>query len=82
MVSLIENGTHVLFGTEWGRYSYPENALAPKVLMHLEAGMLCLVDRGFFGYALFEQAVVVRVIKYPLEGVYDGEPLYRVAGTP
>jgi hypothetical protein len=56
MVSLAENGTHVLFHTEWGRYSDSENALATKVMMRLEAGMLCLADRGFFGYALWKQA--------------------------
>ena len=56
MVSLAENGTHVLFGTEWGRYSDSENALASRSLTHLQAGMLCLADRGFFGYALWKQA--------------------------
>jgi hypothetical protein len=126
MVSLAENGTHVLFGTEWGRYSDSENALARRSLGHLEAGMLCLADRGFFGYALWKQAaatgadllwrikknadlpcdrrlpdgsylskiyasrkdrrhdrdgLVVRVIEYQLEGVDDGEPLYRLLTT-
>ena len=55
-VSLVENGTHVLFGTHWGRYRDSEGTLAVKVLAHLEAGMLCLADRGFFGYALWKQA--------------------------
>ena len=55
-VSLVENGTHVLFGTHWGRYRDSESTLAVQVLAHLEAGMLCLADRGFFGYALWEQA--------------------------
>jgi len=56
MVSLVANGTHVLFGTEWGRYRTSENALAVGVLRHLEAGMLCLADRGFFGYRAWKQA--------------------------
>ena len=56
MVSLVENGTHVLFGTKWGRYRTSENALAADVLGHLETGMLCLADRGFFGYALWKKA--------------------------
>jgi len=56
MVSLVENGTHVLFGTKWGRYRTSENALATDVLGHLETGMLCLADRGFFGYALWKKA--------------------------
>lgn len=126
MVSLVENGTHVLFATKWGRYRESENALAAQALAHLEAGMLCLADRGFFGYALWKQAaatgadlvwrvkknaflpcdrrladgsylsriyasaqdrrhdrdgIVVRVIEYELEGVEEGEPLYRLITT-
>lgn len=126
MVSLTENGTHVLFGTEWGRYGDSENALARRSLTHLQAGMLCLADRGFFGYALWKQAaatganllwrikknadlpcdrrlpdgsylsridasrkdrrhdrdgLVVRVIEYQLDGIADGEPLYRLLTT-
>jgi hypothetical protein len=126
MVSLVENGTHVLFGTEWGRYRTSENALAAGALSHLEAGMLCLADRGFFGYALWKKAaatgadllwrvkknanlpcdrrladgsylsriyasakdrrydrdaIVIRVIEYELDGVEDGEPLYRLITT-
>ncbi len=126
MVSLIENGTHVLFGTRWGRYRESENRLAVSVLKHLEAGMLCLADRGFFGYAQWKRAasmgadllwrvkknailpcdrrladgsylsriyastkdrrhnrgaLIVRVVEYTLEGVEDGEPLYRLITT-
>jgi hypothetical protein len=116
----------VLFGTEWGRYRTSENALAAGALSHLEAGMLCLADRGFFGYALWKKAaatgadllwrvkknanlpcdrrladgsylsriyasakdrrydrdaIVIRVIEYELDGVEDGEPLYRLITT-
>jgi hypothetical protein len=123
MVSLVENGTHVLFATKWGSYSDSENVLAVPVLSHLEAGMLCMADRGFYGYALWKRAastgadllwrmkknailpcdrrladgsylskvyasakdrrhdrnaIVVRVIEYELEGIADGEPLYRL----
>jgi len=56
MVSLVENGTHVLFGTQWGRYSDSESALARRSLAHLTGGMLCLADRGFFSYPLWKQA--------------------------
>jgi hypothetical protein len=55
MVSLVENGTHVLFGTKWGRYRESANALAARAIAPLEEGMLCLADRGFFGYALWRQ---------------------------
>lgn len=56
LVSLVENGTHVLFGTEMGPHDQAETELARGVLAHLTAGMLCLADRLFFGYALWTQA--------------------------
>lgn len=56
MVSLVEAGTHVLFGSRMGAYRTSENALAREVLPRLEPGMLCLADRGFFGRAQWEQA--------------------------
>ena len=55
-VSLVENGTHVLLGAEAGSYATAENKLAPAVLRHLEAGMLCLADRNFFSYPLWKTA--------------------------
>ena len=55
-VSLVENGTHVLFGTQWGPYATGEITLAKAALGALRQGMLCLADRNFFGFALWEQA--------------------------
>ena len=55
-VSLVENGTHVLFGTQLGRYASGEITLAKAVLNALGKGMLCLADRNFFGFALWGQA--------------------------
>jgi hypothetical protein len=55
-VSLVENGTHVLFGTEMGEYKISEVALAKRVLPSLGVGMLCLADRYFFSYDLWNQA--------------------------
>src|SRR5215813_12559810 len=40
-VSLVENGTHVLFGTAMGDYFTGEVSLAKAVLKRLQAGMLC-----------------------------------------
>lgn len=54
--SLVENGTHVLFGTQLGGYRTPEATLAKGVIPHLEAGMLCLADRYFFGFELWQKA--------------------------
>lgn len=59
-VSLVENGTHVLFGTRLGGYTDSEIALARGVLPSLKPGMLCLADRNFFGYELWKQALATR----------------------
>lgn len=55
-VSLVENGTHVLFGTQLGGYGEGEITLAHKVLPSLKKGMLCLADRNFFGFDLWKKA--------------------------
>jgi hypothetical protein len=55
-VCLVENGTHVLFGSEMDAYATGETTLAKAVLPHLRKGMLCLADRNFFGFALWKQA--------------------------
>lgn len=56
VVSLVENGTHVLFGTTLGAYHEGETTLARQVLPALRPGMLCLADRLFFGWALWQAA--------------------------
>ena len=53
-VSVVENGTHVLFASRHGGES--ELSLARAVLPHLRGGMLCLADRLFFGFALWQEA--------------------------
>jgi len=55
-VSLVENGTHCLFGTRMGPYSMGEISLGRSVLTNLKPGMLCLADRHFFGFELWEQS--------------------------
>jgi len=55
-VSLVENGTHVLFGTQLSGYGTAEAALAPQVIGSLRRGMLCLADRLFLSYSLWKQA--------------------------
>ena len=57
-VSLVENGTHVLFGTQMGPYATAELVLAKELLPWLAPGMLCLADRYFFGFAFWCQAQV------------------------
>lgn len=56
LVSLVECGTHVLFGTAMADYATGEATLARQVIANLDAGMLCLCDRLFFGFALWQQA--------------------------
>ena len=55
-VSLVENGTHVLFASQMSGCTTGETTLAREVLTALQLGMLCLADRQFFGFALWQQA--------------------------
>lgn len=55
-VSLLENGTHVLWGARQGAYAVGEVTLARDVMRSLSKGMLCLADRGFAGYSLWQTA--------------------------
>ena len=55
-VSLVENGTHVLFGTQMGGYATSEMALAQGALPWLGQGMVCLADRYFFSFEFWQQA--------------------------
>jgi hypothetical protein len=55
-VSLVENGTHVLFGSQMDSYRTGEITLAKAVLPRLGKGMLCLADRNFFGFELWQLA--------------------------
>jgi hypothetical protein len=55
-VSLVENGTHILCGTEMAGYATGEITLAKAGLKRLKCGMLCLADRNFLGYELGQQA--------------------------
>jgi hypothetical protein len=56
LVSLVENGTHVLFGTRMAGENTGEITLAKEVLPSLRKGMLCLADRNFYGFELWNQA--------------------------
>ena len=125
-MSLVECGTHVLFGAEMGPYGCAEATLARAVLSRLTPDMLCLADRGFVGFELWRQASAsgaallwrirrnqvlpchkrledgsylsklygsekdrrhdrdglrVRVVEYRLDGIEDGEEIYRLVTT-
>ena len=55
-VSLCEIGTHVLFGSRMDSYEVGEVTLAEEVLPLLQPGMVCLADRGFNCFRLWELA--------------------------
>jgi len=55
-VSLLENGTHVLFGSQMEGYRTGEITLAKAVLPRLRKGMLCLADPNFFCFELWQLA--------------------------
>ena len=55
-VGLLENGTHVLWAAQMGKYKISEVTLAKDVVRVLRKGMLCLADRLFPGYKLWQTA--------------------------
>ena len=87
-VSLVENGTHVLFATRLGSYATGEIALAEEVIRDLQKGMLCLADRYFFSYRLWNRARVggadllwrvKKDLRFPMEQrLGDGSYLSRI----
>lgn len=56
LVSLVENGTHVLFAAQVADYRTGETTLAHQASKGLQHGMLCLADRTFFGFELWTKA--------------------------
>jgi hypothetical protein len=55
-VCLAEIGTRVLFAAKMAGYHVGEVTLAHEVIPRLQPDMLCLADRGFFGYDLWKKA--------------------------
>jgi hypothetical protein len=86
-VSLVENGTHILFAARLGSYATGEIALAEEVIAGLQRGMLCLADRYFFSYRLWNRARaggadllwrVKKDLRFPVEQrLSDGSYLSR-----
>jgi hypothetical protein len=56
LVGLGECGTHALINVATGPYKTGEQTLAAGVLGGLTEGMLCLADRGFYGFGLWNRA--------------------------
>jgi hypothetical protein len=59
-VGLLENGTHVLFAARMADYATDELKLAEEVVPALRKGMLCLAERFFPSYKLWQQASKTR----------------------
>src|SRR5215212_6183426 len=57
VVGFLENGTHVLFGAEMDGCDVGETTIARRILGKLRKNMLCLADRNFLCYPLWQQAV-------------------------
>jgi Insertion element 4 transposase N-terminal/Transposase DDE domain len=55
-VGLLENGTHVLWAAQMDTYKTDEITLAKTVVAALKKGMLCLADRFFPSYELWQKA--------------------------
>jgi hypothetical protein len=56
LVALVENGTHALFGSRMGCIRTAESTLADEVIESLEPDFLCLADRNFFSFSLWNKA--------------------------
>jgi len=55
-VGLLENGTHVLWAAQVDRYATDEITLAQAAVSALKKGLLCMADRFFPSYELWQQA--------------------------
>lgn len=56
ITGLVETGTHVHFAAQVGPYGTGEVTMAREIVKQLKPGMLCLADRYFYGFVLWEQA--------------------------
>lgn len=54
---LVECATHAIIGANLGAYREAEWDVCAPLLSRLDAGMLCLADRGFSGYAHWKSAI-------------------------
>lgn len=88
-VGLVESGTRVLFGLSAGPWSTDERVLAPGTLAALRPGMLCLADRNFFSFQLWQAARATgaellwrvrldKLILTPLKELADGSYLSKI----
>lgn len=56
VLALAETGTHAVFAAAFDRCAVGETTLAGRLLDQLKPGMLCLADRAFVGFELWQAA--------------------------
>lgn len=56
MISIIECGTHIIFKSEIASIKIGEITMAKSMLKNLSTGMLCIADRNYFCYELWDIA--------------------------
>ncbi len=56
LLALAETGTHAVFAAGFDRCDVGETTLARRLLDHLRSGMLCLADRAFVGFEVWDAA--------------------------
>jgi Insertion element 4 transposase N-terminal/Transposase DDE domain len=56
LVALAESGTHAILDAALGPYRSSEQVLADRLWNSLSEGMLCLADRGFYGFERYQKA--------------------------
>ncbi|MPM29930.1 IS4 family transposase ISCARN35 [bioreactor metagenome] len=55
--ALLELGTRAIIGAAMGSYRTGELTLTRELFPKLKRNMLCIVDRGFFGYRFYNDAI-------------------------
>jgi Transposase DDE domain/Insertion element 4 transposase N-terminal len=88
VVGLVECGTNAIFDAVTGPYATGEVTLARDLVDRLKPGMVCLADRGFYGFALWDKAQATGADLLwrmrstqrldPIEVLADGSYLSRV----
>ena len=60
LLALAETGTHAIFAAAFDAYAVAETTLAGRLLDRPQPGMLCLADRGFVGFELWQAACATK----------------------
>lgn len=92
VVGFLENGTHVFFGAEMDRCDVGEITIAKRIFGKLRKNMLCLADRNFLCYPLWQQAVAtgaklvwrakLQLVIPKIRKLSDGSYLARIYPSP